>query len=57
MQSSIMNFELYIMKRSSPLRQLAPIFHAKLAENNFVGYFVEHFEHNSVNIYCRGVLG
>jgi hypothetical protein len=33
---------------------IAPIFHAKLAENKFVGSPVEHIEHKMGNITCRG---
>jgi len=35
---------------------IATILHTKLTENDFVGSFVEHFEHISGNIHCRGVL-
>jgi hypothetical protein len=34
---------------------IAHILHTKLVENKFVGSVVEHFEHDLLNIDCRGV--
>jgi hypothetical protein len=44
------------MKRSSLLWQLYVILHALLAYNQCFTCRVEHIEHISANIYCRGKL-
>jgi hypothetical protein len=44
------------MKRSSPLRQLHVIFHALRTHNQCITCRVEHFEHKSANINCRGFI-
>jgi hypothetical protein len=52
----IMHCELWIIKRSSPLRQLHVIFHALSYEKQLLTCRVEHFKHKLGNIDCRGVF-